>query len=378
MRSPFDEVVAKPIPVLQAKSAVRDSTTPFWLKELGLGRPPLTAEPSSGNVEKLRSDSPDSVQEAVRVSIIAPSSDGGSSAGFKSPQEFQRPPSQNSGNHLHPLFPRHASHSSDRVMSPSFSHRTSSQSSPSTESHSLVNLARAFPMPSVGAMHNHNTNLLKPTSPVRPFASNNPFRNSVGASSLGSTRAGDGDGDGDFRYSAGTHSIDAGNPFELDFRTDEPDLALTVGSAPAAVLVGPGLSTTPQASRRVSILPPSPLKKDKYLSGFSYYDPTTPVTPRPPVGERRGSAVSSVYSMDQPQAWPPLRSPLATSPAHPPAQVQALAQASSPATGRSRTVSQTSNISRQSVRWADEILDVPHVNADRLSSITDVYAGRAL
>ena len=374
MRSPFDEVVAKPIPVLQAKSATRDSTTPFWLKELGLGRPPLTVGASSGKVEQLRSGSPESVQEAVRVSVIAPSSDGGSSAGFMSPQEFQRSPSQNSGNHLHPLFPRQSSGGSGRVMSPSLSHRTSSQSSPSTESHSLVNLARAFPMPNVGAMPSNVSSLLPPTSPVRPFASNNPFRNSVGASSLSSTRMGD--GDGDFRYSAGAHSVDAGNPFELDFRTEEPDLALTVGSAPAAVLVGPGLSTTPQASRRVSILPPSPLRKDKYLSGFSYYDPTTPITPRPPAGERRGSAVSSVYSMDQ--AWPPLRSPHATSPSHPPAQPQGLAHTHSPAGGRSRTVSQTSNISRQSVRWADEILDVPHVNADRLSSITDVYAGRAL
>ena len=293
-------------------------------------------------------------QEALQFSLTAPSDSGSAIR-----HDFDsRPSTANSGNHLHPLFVP----SSANFLSPTANHPSLSEHSPS-----LDTLTRSFPLP------NSSSGYLDPLStaagvqagytgpegsprayqfpPPRPLGSNNPFRASIDASS---THTG-------YRHSLNASSPTGSNPFELDFNTTEPNLEFdfTASSSNRASINQLGKIDTKSASL-VASAGSTAMKREKMMSGFSYYNPTTPVTPMP----RKGSHASSVYSADAhangkhdshgpPQPWQPLQT-------------------------RQRATSAASGRSRQSVSWADDFQPSPIDNTARLSNIYDAYSGRAL
>ena len=344
-------------------AAIRESTTPIWMKELGLSPPPASGSPRSRPAfARANTDSTliaQGQQEALQFSLTAPSESGSAVRG-----EFDsRPSTANSGNHLHPFFVRTTGH----LVSPTSagsSHPGSSEHSPS-----LDTLTRAFPLPAgvgtafdplstasgvhAGYTGPEGSPRAYQFPPPRPIGSNNPFRASMDGSSAHSV----------FRHSLNATSPTGSNPFELDFTTTEPNLEFDfsgAGNSRASTQQLPVLDT-----RRASIPAGAAsvaMKREKMMSGFSYYNPTTPVTPFP----RRGSHVSSVYSADH---TTPTNGRRGSEPNTAPWQ---------PLSTRQRAMSGASGTSRRSISRADELQPTPTDNTARFSNIFDAYSGRAI
>lgn len=356
------------MPALISKGAAnRESTTLAWMTELGFGRPPVSNHAADAActrpaLPRANTDSTllGGAQEALQFSLTAPSDSGSAvQQGFDS-----RPSSTNSGNHLHPLFVP----SSASFLTPA----SAGSSVPGSSEHSpsIDALTRSFPIP--GGSHS----TLDPSStasglragytgpegspnvyqfpPAKPLPSNNPFRASVdAASSRSATR----------RHSAYAGSPTGSNPFELDFTFSEPNLAFDfTGGTTSQPLpaIDAGRASTAADSAAAN------LRKERMMSGFSYYNPTTPITPLPP---RRGSNVSSIYSTSATdhQAEPVVSK-------HD-SQLDVDPQPWAPLAGRQRAETGESVITARTISWAD---GQPRGNTARLSDIYDAYSGRAI
>lgn len=328
-----------------------EKTWSSFMRHFAPARPPSTTSSAASAAYLANRD--------LRISVVAPSPVSSRTAAFQQPGTHSRASSTLSGNHLHPI------HARFNLGQRPFSVRSKESLATVNESSGepspvLASITDKFPIPasSRSTLHEHqNPALPAIDTTVKTFASNNPFRNSVGQPRSPSHRH-------------SPMSDDGGrNPFELELESGSLEIDFT----------------------RVGITP--------VASGYNTIHPTTPVTPKV---RRKSTSSLSLYSEDGGHFRSNSNNPFDVGPsptasAHHSRPVPDrdsitealdLAENSKPNTwsvldsysaDSSRRPSYTSEKSGPDPSaWADELVDQTSHTPKTFSRILDMYAGRAM